>query len=231
VSLPVGFWLKILINGESCHGGSLKWSLPKDGQPGDWHEVSGPVRTCQNGFHLTRQPVEWWPAAATAYLAEPDGKGDSEGDSDVKTAFPRCRLIREVTTAELAELGVFLAGQHGSIKNRKGIALPGSSVVAWENSSVVARGNSSVEARENSSVVAWGNSSVVAWGNSSVVAWENSSVEARENSSVVAWENSSVVAWENSSVVAWGNSSVEARENSSVEARENSSVECGRAHV
>ena len=38
---PNGPWYKVLKDRKSFHGGSFVWSLPKDGHPGEWHEVSG----------------------------------------------------------------------------------------------------------------------------------------------------------------------------------------------
>ncbi|MBK9272828.1 MAG: hypothetical protein IPM48_14680 [Saprospiraceae bacterium] len=52
---------KILVDGRSCHGGDLKWSLPtKKGNkwiPGEWHEVKGDLKICERGLHLTKKPL------------------------------------------------------------------------------------------------------------------------------------------------------------------------------
>ena len=54
---------KVLVEGESCHGGSLVWSLPvtkDDGsiEPGEWHSVDGKIQVCVRGLHLTHKPVK-----------------------------------------------------------------------------------------------------------------------------------------------------------------------------
>lgn len=48
---------KILDRDGSCfHGGVGKWSLPHDGEPGDWlPAVEGPLVACENGYHLCRE--------------------------------------------------------------------------------------------------------------------------------------------------------------------------------
>lgn len=116
--------IKVLCHGESCHGGTHRWSLPSRGPdgiwaPGEWtptilptmtangHTKSGPPQ----GWHLTRDPAQWWDTedGAAAYLAEWDGEHATHGD---KIAVSRCRLLRELTHDELATLGIYLSGNH-----------------------------------------------------------------------------------------------------------------------
>lgn len=81
--------------GESMHGGSLKWSLPrkrgKGYTPGKWHETDGEIAVCSNGLHLTTQPGKWWKWNATVWEAQGDGECDTDGD---KIAFRRARLLK-----------------------------------------------------------------------------------------------------------------------------------------
>lgn len=84
---------KVLVNGHSAHGGTLQWSLPRDGEPGDWHEVEGPIRVCRNGLHLTTDPMQWPTVGMVVYEAE--GEGDADTGGSDKTAYRRARLIRE----------------------------------------------------------------------------------------------------------------------------------------
>jgi hypothetical protein len=66
-------YYKILKNGRSCNGGKMTWSLPKDGVPGKWHEVTGDLVRCQNGLHLTSEPsyrLERSEPLLACYLAE-----------------------------------------------------------------------------------------------------------------------------------------------------------------
>ena len=87
---------KVLKNGKSYNGGDFAYSLPrkrgKGWQPSDWHECSGAIRVCSNGFHLTTEPWRWYEWGAQIYEAEGGGARDTNGDD--KTAFQRVRLLR-----------------------------------------------------------------------------------------------------------------------------------------
>ena len=88
-------YYKVLVDGKSCHGGDLVWSLPTanaDGTwtPGDWHEADGAVRVCARGLHLTTDPMRWPKFGMQVFTAEGAGASDTEGD---KTAFQRARLL------------------------------------------------------------------------------------------------------------------------------------------
>lgn len=92
---------KVLIGGRSCHGGTMAWSLPRDGQPGEWHEIDGPIELCERGLHLTPQPEAWWKEGAQVYEVEAEGvTGDVMADT--KVAARRVRLIREVSGNDYA---------------------------------------------------------------------------------------------------------------------------------
>ena len=68
---------KVLVAGESCHGGSLKWSLPTKNpetgkyRPGAWQHVSGNVSMCSRGLHLTEQPEKWLKVGCEIFRAQP----------------------------------------------------------------------------------------------------------------------------------------------------------------
>lgn len=93
---------KVLVEGRSCHGGRMAWSLPTQGAdgawtPGEWHEVDGPVVLCRSGLHLTDSPAHWWLDGATAYEVEAEGVvGDPDAVPDRKVAARRVRLLRPV---------------------------------------------------------------------------------------------------------------------------------------
>lgn len=93
---------KVLVDGRSCHGGRMAWSLPTKGTdgswtPGEWHEVDGPVVLCRSGLHLTDSPQHWWIDGATAYEVEAEGVvGDPNRTPDRKVAARRVRLLRPV---------------------------------------------------------------------------------------------------------------------------------------
>jgi hypothetical protein len=97
---------KVLVDGASCHGGSLTWSLPTNDAPGEWHDVTGTIEACSNGLHLTTTPANWWKEDARVFEAEYDGDTDTEGD---KIAVRRARLLREVSWDDHQ---VWSAGEH-----------------------------------------------------------------------------------------------------------------------
>src|ERR1051326_5609961 len=89
---------KVLLDGKSFHGGSMKWELPKkEGRkwiPSKWHEhKNGSLAMCQSGLHLTSNPVVWWKPGCKFYLAEADGVG---GQREDKIVASRVRLLREL---------------------------------------------------------------------------------------------------------------------------------------
>jgi len=118
--------IKVLKNGQSWHGGDHKWSLPElvnnIWKPGDWTSEIKPV-WCERGWHLTDNPVAWWGdgEGVIAYLVEYDGAtagpDPTSSDDPTKFAVERCRLLRPLTSAELAEKGIFLTGELDELKD------------------------------------------------------------------------------------------------------------------
>jgi hypothetical protein len=88
---------KVLVNGGSCHGGDLLWSLPThDGtawQPGEWHSVTGPICICKAGLHGTTNPAQWIKRGCRVYRMEAEGIKAWKGD---KFVCRRARLLRPV---------------------------------------------------------------------------------------------------------------------------------------
>ena len=98
-------WWKVLDRaGFARYGKTMQWSLPKDGQPDEWHEVEGELELCKNGLHLTEHPDEWWDDdGCTCYLAEYEGEaieGTGNLDSRPKLVARRARLVRPATKDE-----------------------------------------------------------------------------------------------------------------------------------
>lgn len=84
---------KVLVNGRSCHGGDLAWSLPDGDTPGEWHRVEGDLEMCRRGLHLTDAPyANWYKWGAAVYEAEAEGVVEWDGDKCVCRA---ARLLRE----------------------------------------------------------------------------------------------------------------------------------------
>ena len=118
--------IKVLKNGQSWHGGNHKWSLPElidnNWKPGAWTSAINPV-WCESGWHLTNNPVAWWGdgEGVVAYLVEYEGTtagpDPTSSDDPTKFAVERCRLLRPLTSAELAEKGIFLTGELDELKD------------------------------------------------------------------------------------------------------------------
>jgi hypothetical protein len=50
----------MLKDGQSWHNGNFEFSLPKDGNPGEWQEVDEEnVTLWKSGFHITCKPSKW----------------------------------------------------------------------------------------------------------------------------------------------------------------------------
>ena len=146
-------------SGESIHGGSFRWDLPKDGQPGAWTPEAIPS-LCNSGYHLTANIPAWWRPDCRIWEAE--GQGASRED-ETKSVHASARLVREVTdAAELATLRVFVSGAH-EITRGKAILLGNSRATLYENSRATLYGNSRATLRENSSAELNGNAVAVSW--------------------------------------------------------------------
>jgi hypothetical protein len=238
---------KVLVNGQSCHGGTMTWSLPKDGSPGKWHESEVEPQVCSQGLHLTDSPANWWKNGATAYVVEAEGVVGNLEDEGRKVAAKRVRLLREATEAELAERNIFLKGLH-SVNTGSCIAYGSASVraygsasvraydsarvTAYDSASVEASGSASVTAYDSASVEASGSARVEASGSASVSASDSARVEASGSASVRAYDSARVTAYDSASVEASGSASVTAYDSASVEASGSASVRAyGSARV
>ena len=82
---------KVLVEGKSCHGGDLEWSLPKKGKPGEWHETKN-ARICSEGLHGTNDYIKWQKRDCEIYECEAT---PVEWDVD-KFVTTRMRLLRKV---------------------------------------------------------------------------------------------------------------------------------------
>jgi len=156
-------YYKVLKDGRSFHGGRQEWSLPEpDGTPGEWHDVARKPVLCERGFHVTEWPAVWWEEGAKVYLAEIRGEvsGPKQSDQDpTKVSAQGCRLVRELTPAELPGVGIITDGVH-----------------EWRGGKAVALGSSQVTAYGSSRVTAYGSSRVTAYGSSQVTAWDRATI-------------------------------------------------------
>lgn len=87
---------KVLVDGQSAHGGMFTWSLPEpDGDggwiPGEWSPRIDEVGICRIGYHLTSKPERWLTHGCTVYEAEAGSVSDWRGD---KIVCHSARLLR-----------------------------------------------------------------------------------------------------------------------------------------
>ena len=177
---------KVLVDGKSCYGGTLAWSLPSDGAPGDWHRVDGQLSMCNRGIHLTSDPASWWVNGCRVYEAEAEEIAGVDGDS--KTLCRGARLMRELTDAiELQSLRIYTSGSH-QISSGKIVASGSASVEASDSASVRASDSASVRAYGSASVVAYGSASVsMASGQATLVVFSGdiSKIDLRDNAVII----------------------------------------------
>jgi hypothetical protein len=82
--------------GVSCNGGNGQWSLPREGQPGEWMPFIADIIPCKRGYHLCRKEdlMHW----LNAEIYEAEGRGDFIRDENNKDVFPEARLIIKLDT-------------------------------------------------------------------------------------------------------------------------------------
>ena len=134
---------KVLLEGKSCHGSTMEWSLPTKSRPGKWHKVELPLRRCENGFHLTKDPCAWWKPGATCYEVEVGGEALDYDTYNNKICVEKVRLVRPVTNDELISLfGLhnFTEGEH-TVKTGLVYASGSASVTASGSALISIRGN------------------------------------------------------------------------------------------
>jgi hypothetical protein len=98
--LNVKLYKVLSLDGCSASGGSMTWELPKDGKPGPWHAVTGTLRRCTWGLHVTAIPSKWNGGPRDPYhrVFEVEIAGRIVySPYDDKLCVRAVRLIREVT--------------------------------------------------------------------------------------------------------------------------------------
>jgi len=223
---------KVLVDGKSCHGGNMEWSLPvaidgtEDYTPGEWMEVKGNIVCCQTGLHLTNKPAEWWVQGATVYLTEYDLSKLSKYNTDNRNKFAvhRARLLKPLNQNESATVKIFTGDARGVVSGEAAISSGNATVRASGNATVRASDNATVEAYDNATVRDYDNATVEAYGNSTVEASGNATVRASGNATVRASGNATVRASGNATVRASDNATVEAYDNATVRASDNATV-------
>lgn len=83
-------YYKVLVNGRSCHGGSLQWPMPDGDQPGAWVTVNDDIQICKRGLHATSRPYSWYKAGCTVHPVE---CGEILDSLDDKIVSNRMRIL------------------------------------------------------------------------------------------------------------------------------------------
>lgn len=92
------YWKVLASGGNSCHGGTYTWSLPRqldDGswEPGEWsEEITGELKPCKIGYHVCRDEdlLAW--LGEEIYECE---VGGSVVECEGKVVVGRVRLLRK----------------------------------------------------------------------------------------------------------------------------------------
>ncbi len=90
---PLFKWLGV--DGRSSHGGTL-WSLPKDGEPGDYMEPDSKLlATCNHGLHALLPGQRGYGGYGRLFVAQAEGPIMFSGYNE-KVVAMKLRLLREV---------------------------------------------------------------------------------------------------------------------------------------
>ena len=143
------------VDGTCYHGGTGQWSLPHDGQPGDWMPViEGDLEACANGYHLCRESdLIFWLGPA---IYEAEYRGDRI-DSDNKVVVRQARLLRRLDawTEQTARLFACDCAESVLKLYERQHPQDNSPRYAIEIARRYARGNASAEELSASCAAAW----------------------------------------------------------------------------
>lgn len=186
---------KVLIDGKSCHGGDMEWSLPVQQDDGTWTpgevmSVEGKLSLCEHGLHLTTDPDGWWRVGCRYYEAEITGsKGETDGDKCVVSA---CRLLREVPIPDyLQRCGALI----DEVKGIKWFSQKGPIDPAWRAFTAPTWDSAWASARDS----AWDSARASALDSALDSAWAS----ARDAARASAWDAARDSAWESARASAW----------------------------
>jgi hypothetical protein len=191
---------KVLVNGRSCHGGNLAWSLPtRQGRrwiPGQWQEVTGDLAMCSRGLHLTTAPYQsWWKWGATAYIAEAQNISAWREDKCVcatarllrPAPVPRWWAKTETLVASLTDLP-WLKPDGKPLKAWRlfptllaawDAAEDAARAAAWDAAEDAAEDAARAAAKAAARAAAWDAARAAAWDAAEAAAWDAAGVAGR----------------------------------------------------
>ena len=88
-------YFKILVDGKSCHGGDLTWSLPDGDKPGDWMPKLTKIVLCRRGYHIVMAHQIPYCLVDNCQIYEAETSGKVIGDSD-KFVCGKVRLVKQM---------------------------------------------------------------------------------------------------------------------------------------
>ena len=138
----------------------MTWSLPQGKRPGKWHRVTGELRICSNGLHVTNKPVIWFDERCGNEVYEVEIRGERQDEGDDKLCVRSVRLLRRLSDADLASVNIFRTPGEHVVKD--GVAK------ASGSATVTASGSATVTAYDSATVTAYGSATVTASGSATV---------------------------------------------------------------
>jgi hypothetical protein len=174
---------KILVDGKSCNGGNLKWSLPKDGKPGKWHKVKGDLKICEKGLHLTNKPYNWYSWGCTCFEAEAKGIKEWKDDKCV------CREVRLLKVKKHPKWWTDTEGWVATLKNISWLKPDGKPKKEWML----------FETRAAAGDAAWAAAGDAAKDAAWAAAWAAAGDAAKDAAWAAAWD----AAWDAAKDAAW----------------------------
>jgi hypothetical protein len=193
---------KVLVDGQSCHGGSMQWSLPtKAGRkwtPGEWMQVGGKLAMCSQGIHLTRKPENWLKVGCEIYHAEADPAPELwDGDKCCVSAARLLRPARKPAYWQRVEEFV------GSLPKARYFQPDGQPEPAWRlfeaDSWAAARAATWAAAGDAAKAAAWAAARAATWAAAGDAARAAAWAAARAATWAAAWD----AAWAAARAAAW----------------------------
>jgi hypothetical protein len=189
-------------NGRSCHGGTGKWSLPKNGEPGEWWEIGGEIIACENGLHACRRAdlVNW--LGPCIHELEHEGEIIDGGD---KVVVRKARLVRTLETWSERTQRLFAADCAERVLHLYEAKYPNDSRVrnCIEISRKVAVGELPISELDTARAAAWAAARAAAWAAARAAAWAAARAAAGAAARAAAWDAASAAAWDAASAAAW----------------------------
>jgi hypothetical protein len=194
-------YYKVLHENGRSHIGSGTWSLPRDGKPGAWRKVAGPLVMCSNGLHActSEQLIDFLDYGPECYEIEYRRTPKNDGS---KVVGRKARLVRKIEGFNEKNLRLFACdcAERALKRERKAGREPDPR--SWEAIRV-----SRLFARGRATDAAWGAARDAAWGAARDAAWAAARDAAWNAARDAAWGAARAAArdaaWDAATAAAW----------------------------